>query len=127
MAKLADARRSLQKAKQSALQRLQQLEDERNEIKSSLKSLDAALRALQGNTAKPKRKPKTATEEFSCIVDRTLHAIGPCTVAELAAAIRQRLDASGLPTHELEARLEAEVSDSRFAEDDGVFRLQANN
>ena len=46
MAKLNDARRSLERAKESALERLRQLEDERHEIKSSLKSLNAALKAL---------------------------------------------------------------------------------
>ena len=44
--KLADARRSLIRAKESAQERLQELENERREIRASLKSLDAALRAL---------------------------------------------------------------------------------
>ena len=49
MAKLNDARRSLERAKESALGRLKQIEEERREIKSSVKSLNAALKAL-GNT-----------------------------------------------------------------------------
>jgi len=46
MAKLNDARRSLERAKESALGRLKQIEEERREIKSSVKSLNAALKAL---------------------------------------------------------------------------------
>ena len=44
--KLADARRSLIRAKDSAKKRLEELDIERREIKASLKSLDAALKAL---------------------------------------------------------------------------------
>ena len=44
--KLADARRSLIRAQQSAKKRLEELENERREIKASLKSLAAALKAL---------------------------------------------------------------------------------
>ena len=43
---LDDARRSLVRAQQSAKKRLEQLEQERREIKASLKSLAAALKAL---------------------------------------------------------------------------------
>lgn len=50
--KLTDARRSLERAKESAQARLLQLEEERREIKASLKSLDAALRALRGSDRK---------------------------------------------------------------------------
>ena len=53
--KLSDARRSLIRAKESAQARLQQLENERREIKASLKSLDAALKAIDG----PRRKSST--------------------------------------------------------------------
>ena len=44
--KLADARRSLIRAQESAKKRLEVLENESREIKASLKSLDAALKAL---------------------------------------------------------------------------------
>ena len=125
MAKLADARRSLEKAKRSALERLQQIEDERNEVKSSLKSLDAALRALQGNSTKKKRKPKSTDEQFSEIVDQTLRSIGPSTFAELQTAIRQLLDELGTSTQDLESRLQAELSADRFVIDGDRFRFQS--
>ena len=52
--KLSDARRSLLRAKESATKRLAELENERREIKASLKSLDAALKALgRSACAKP--------------------------------------------------------------------------
>ena len=54
MAKLDEARRSLQRAKDSAKKRLEQIDLERRELKASLKSLDAAMRALGG--PKPSRR-----------------------------------------------------------------------
>lgn len=62
--KIADARRSLIRAKDAAEQRLGEIDRERREIRASLKSLDAAIKALSGSkktqaadkqpTAKPK-------------------------------------------------------------------------
>ena len=44
--KLADARRSLIRAREAAEKRLDELDNERREIRGSLKSLEAALKAL---------------------------------------------------------------------------------
>jgi prefoldin subunit 5 len=55
---MSDARRSLERAKESAQARLQDLDNERREIKASLKSLDAALKALD----KSNRKSTTARQ-----------------------------------------------------------------
>lgn len=55
---LNDARRSLERAKELAKKRLLELDAERREIKSSLKSLDAALKVLarsSGSTSKDSR------------------------------------------------------------------------
>ena len=60
--KLTDARRSLVRAKQAAQQRLEDLENEKREIKASLRSLEAALKALS-KTGQPKRSPKQEDEE----------------------------------------------------------------
>lgn len=56
--KLKDARRSLIRAKEAANQRLQELENERKELRASLKSLDAALKAI----TKSERSPGAKTE-----------------------------------------------------------------
>ena len=48
---LNDARRSLERAKELANKRLIELDIERREIKSSLKSLDAALKVLDRSPA----------------------------------------------------------------------------
>ena len=56
MAKLNDARRSLERARESALERLRQIEEERREIKSSVKSLNAALKALEVTKSSAGRK-----------------------------------------------------------------------
>jgi chromosome segregation ATPase len=44
--KLTDAHRSLVRAKEAAKKRLEELDDERREIRASIKSLEAALKAL---------------------------------------------------------------------------------
>jgi hypothetical protein len=63
MAKLNDARRSLQRAKESANKRLRELDEERREIRASLRSLDAALRALGSNDGnKQQKRPPEATK-----------------------------------------------------------------
>lgn len=59
--KLADARRSLQRAKEAATRRLTEIDVERKEIKASLKSLDAALKAL--GARKPIAKVKTTSPD----------------------------------------------------------------
>ena len=43
---LSEARRALLRAQELAKRRLEELENERREIKASLKSLDAAMKAL---------------------------------------------------------------------------------
>ncbi len=63
--KMNDARRSLVRAKESAVARLQEIENERREIKASLKSLDVALKALN----RPKRR--TPPRKQSTTVDET--------------------------------------------------------
>lgn len=60
--KLTDARRSLVRAKQAAQQRLEDIENEKREIKASLRSLEAALKALS-KTTQPKTAPKQEDEE----------------------------------------------------------------
>ena len=63
MAKLNDARRSLERAKESALRRLEQIEEERREIKSSVKSLNAALKALCNTQSSSGTKHSDTSEE----------------------------------------------------------------
>lgn len=65
MAKLADARRSLVRAKEAAQQRLVQLENERREVKVSIKSLDAALKALDGPKQDKSRKSTSLPTDTS--------------------------------------------------------------
>jgi predicted ribosome quality control (RQC) complex YloA/Tae2 family protein len=60
--KFADARRSLIRAKESAKQRLQEIENERREIKASMKSLEAALKAL-GRENQPQQRGELSPDE----------------------------------------------------------------
>ncbi len=54
--KLTNAHRSLVRAKEAAKKRLEELDDERREIKASIKSLEAALKAL----GRPNRRRATS-------------------------------------------------------------------
>lgn len=56
--KLNDARKSLVRAKQAAEARLVELDSERRETKASIRSLDAAIRALR---PAGKKSPTEAT------------------------------------------------------------------
>jgi hypothetical protein len=60
--KLSDARRSLIRAQESTRQRLDDLESERRELKASLRSLDAALKAL-GKSKRGRTSRRPAFEE----------------------------------------------------------------
>ena len=53
--KLADARQSLIRAREAAQKRLEELDNERREIRASLKSLDAALAALEKSSRRQTR------------------------------------------------------------------------
>ena len=75
MAKLSDARRSLQRARESAQERLNQLEDERRELKSSMKSLAAALKAL--GDPESSAKPRTSSVTSFRVVDTDREANDP--------------------------------------------------
>ena len=62
--KLADARRSLIRAQESAKKRLEELDNERRETKASLKSLDAALKALgKSNRERLSNRPTVNNDE----------------------------------------------------------------
>lgn len=64
--KIADARRSLIRAKEAAEQRLVEIDEERREIRASLKSLDAAIKALgRSNKAQSinKRPPAEPSQD----------------------------------------------------------------
>ena len=62
--KLADARRSLTRAQESAKKRLEELDNERRETKASLKSLDAALKALgKSNRERLSNRPTVNNDE----------------------------------------------------------------
>ena len=62
--KLADARQSLLRAREAAQKRLQELDRERRETKASLKSLDAALAALD-KSYRTRIRSRTADDQLS--------------------------------------------------------------
>jgi len=70
--KFADARRSLLRAKEAAQARLQAIEHERREIKESLKSLDAALKALGRSNRTRQSRDATSPQEPDGECDRDI-------------------------------------------------------
>jgi len=60
--KLSDVRRSLTRAKESAETRLLELDNERREIKSAVRSLDAALKALSRKTGETAAGPRSTVQ-----------------------------------------------------------------
>ena len=60
--KLQEAQRSLLRAKEAAEQRLVEIEDERKELRSSIKSLDAALKAISRPTGRRARNDKPSVD-----------------------------------------------------------------
>lgn len=63
--KLDGARRSLVRAREAAQQRLAEIENERRDIKASMKSLDTALKAL----SRPRESKNAAAKKTDTTVD----------------------------------------------------------
>lgn len=64
--KLNDARRSLVRAKEAAETRLIELESERRETKVSIRSLEAAIKALAVPAKKPAKQSSPASSAGDC-------------------------------------------------------------
>ena len=82
--KLTDARRSLVRAKESAEARLKQLDEERLDIRSSIKSLDAAIKAVAEATKKAEAL-KSNHEKASKVAAETKAALAQLQKAIEAA------------------------------------------
>lgn len=121
MAKLNDARRSLERAKASAERRLEAIEVERRELKASVRSLDAAMRVLE-------KKPKTPKAELNVdvqLVARVIDSKGPLTFEELLAELGRQISSSGTSLPNLRDTLQATLSKEAFELLDGHYRLRS--
>lgn len=121
MAKLNDARRSLERAKASAERRLEAIEVERRELKASVRSLDAAMRVLE-------KKPKTPKAELNVdvqLVARVIDSKGPLTFEELLAELGRQISSSGTSLPNLRDTLQATLSNEAFELLDGHYRLRS--
>ena len=122
---LSEAVRSLQRAKEKAAQRLDEVEQERREIKTSLKTLDSALRALgSGDTTQTTRSRAPTTAEISELIAQLLAVHGKLSVAQLRKMIPAELGKQGLSRMGLGLRLEHAIKDGRFQQLDGEVRLR---
>ena len=126
--RLSDARRSLQKAKESAQSRLVELDQERREIRTSLKSLDAALKAL-GNSEQivtHQKNPAATTSEVVELTIEVLNSYGSQSTARLIELIGEKLAQRGKSRSGLSLRLKQALRDPRFIEDESGYRLQSS-
>jgi hypothetical protein len=111
-----DAFRSLERAKEAAQHRLQELDAERDELKASLKSLNGALNAFSKAAvlaeAPTRRAPTTpmVIERLAAI----LSAVGPWTMERAELLVAEQLQAAGLSRAGLKLRLQQAVKDNRF-------------
>lgn len=115
MAKLSDACRSLQRAKEAAMSRLEQLDEERREMKASLKSLDRALKALGQESADG---VKTATQEDVIALAKEMLSSKALLKAELLRSIARRLKRRSVGTDGIDAFLEQACASNEFRMDE---------
>lgn len=122
-----DARRSLQKAKESAQSHLVELDKERREIRTSLKSLDAALKALRGSEpiATHQKKPAATTSEVVELTIEVLSSGGSQSTDRLMELIGEKLALCGKSRSGLKLRVQQALRDPRFHEDEEGYRLRA--
>ena len=127
--KWPEVSRSLRRAKNSAERRLAEIENERREIKASVKSFDAALRALSKNEDRGESTPsKTAvtTEEVVEILTEILHGKSGVSIGELTRLVGEKLASDGRSRSGLKLRLTQALKDPRFTETSKGHELTAN-
>jgi hypothetical protein len=117
MAKLSDARRSLERARDAAKARLVELEDARRGVKASLKSLDNALKALGESKMVPRSKPAATQAEVAATATELLTADGPMSVDKLVSRISDRLLKNGNSTAGVKLRLMQVLNNKPFLVD----------
>ena len=114
MRKLTEARRSLENAKESALARLQQIDEERRGIKASVRSLDSALKALtKSGSGASDSSPKVTMAELTDLAAQIVSA-GTKTRTELLKALGSTLAAQGKSRVGLAGKLDVLLSEGRF-------------
>jgi flagellar hook-length control protein FliK len=114
MRKLTEARRSLENAKESALARLQQIDEERRDIKASIRSLDSALKALtKSGSGASDSSPKVTMAELTDLAAQIV-STGTKTRIELLKALGSTLAAQGKSRAGLAGKLDVLLSEGRF-------------
>ena len=114
MRKLTEARRSLENAKESALARLQQIDEERRDIKASIRSLDSALKALtKSGSGASDSSPKVTMAELTDLVAQIVSS-GTKTRTELLKALGSTLAAQEKSRAGLAGKLDVLLSEGRF-------------
>jgi len=117
--------RSLERARESAQQRLGELDTERAEIKTSLKSLDAALKAFEKNASKTasQTRPAATTAEVMELAFEILLEKGELPLETLADLIGRQLLEQGKSRMGLKLRLNQALNDERFVQSEQGIRL----
>ena len=128
MRKLTEARRSLENAKESALARLQQIDEERRGIKASIRSLDSALRALTKSGSRATDSSSKVTMAELADLAAQIVSTGTKTRTELLKVLGSTLAAQGKSRAGLGGKLDVLLNEGRFhinAEGRVVDRSQA--
>lgn len=128
MRKLTEARRSLENAKESALARLQQIDEERRDIKASIRSLDSALKALTKSGSGASDSSPTVTMAELTDLAAQIVSTGTKTRPELLKALGSTLAAQGKSRAGFAGKLDVLLSGGRFqinGEGEVVDRSQA--
>ena len=125
-AKFTDAVRSLERARESAKRRLDELDQERTDIKASLKSLDAALKTLQVTDTRSSGPAKQAptTAQVIELVSDFLSDGSSHSITELERHVGDRLLAEGNSRAGLKLRLVQAMKNQSFVKAGSKFELR---
>ena len=113
-----EAVRSLERAQESARQRLGEIEQERDDLKASLKSLDAALRAVTKHRSlrSSVARPAATTAEVKAVAMELIAEQREIPIERLEELIGSRLHALGKSRSGVKLRLTQALEDERFVE-----------
>lgn len=126
-AKLTDAVRALERAKESAQLRLEEIDRERMELKASIRSLEAALNKLgtEGRKSPKDSKRKAATTaEVIGLLEEVLSNGQDLSMEEVIAQVGELMTKHGMTRAGLALRIKQAVRDEKFETTQGRIRAR---
>ena len=124
--KWPEVSRSLRRAKSSAERRLAEIENERREIKASVRSLDAALKALSkaedGDTRSPTKSAATIGEVIEMLT-QVMDGRSGASIGELTKLVGRKLADAGRCRTGLKLQIMEALKGPRFTETSNGYEL----